>query len=81
MPGRRLQATIVALLAAIWLEVGGFDTLAHAWRDAAWFVSSIGKPKEEPAPAKHGQASGMHFDNSAEVDALAKLPPIHSPPK
>ena len=63
------QIAVVALLALIWLEIGGADTVSRIARQAEREVGDMfGGPKEEPAPGR----GGFEFDNSAAVEALAR---------
>lgn len=47
---------IALLLLMIWLQVGGAQFVAAAFNKAAYAVSSIGEPKEEPAKTSASEA-------------------------
>lgn len=61
---------VIALLALIWLQLGGVESIERMARRGYYLVKDA-TTREEPQPGR----SGFEFDNSADVDRLAKQPP------
>lgn len=70
------RCTIIVLLSAIALQLGGWNALESAYDEARYRLKTHNKPPEEPAPLQQGQQSGLdayHEEGTKRVlDDLAR---------
>jgi hypothetical protein len=71
---RWLAFAVVALLAMIWLEVGGADSVRSGWR---WLRDALTPSGEAPAPPS--STGGINWDGTEALRALLSMPPASTP--
>lgn len=63
---------VIALLGLIWLQLGGVESVERMARRGYYLVKdALVSTREEPMPGR----SGFEFDNTADIERLAKQPP------
>lgn len=65
------RITVIALLAMIALQLGGWKSIKETWRDASRAVTRAGLPDEEPAAPKAGEQQGgigLMYGEASDAD-------------